>query len=453
VYFILDDKDTRFCAHYAILQMRLPKLIEEKDEGKEKKKKKKKHIGGAKAVIDLTQENIPPYALEQLLIFVYSGTVTERDPEKLIDLTRIALLYNVPRLVQLCEQLFEKQLTISNIFSLLKKSSELNVAETKTLCIQFALEHPDEFFTTANEDLGFKLYQEVTSILLKYRNGEEKKPSKEPRKITVEDTIVRDFQRLYESADVTGDVTFMIQNKEIWAHRGLLSAQSEDFQEIMQKKEIDAKGQEKNIKMNDKYSRISSDSFQTMLKFLYYGEKNLSIVHATELLTFSKDLKLPALHTACESVISPKAIHPSEVLELLDIAFSRLMEDTPQIAETVKTNGIAVVLQNIDKIDFSHLGKLNPMIGQYLLQEIQKKVLGNEWKIKPSLTSREDAKRWTPITLGERGKKVSLDTSIVSEKKPTGMVKSKSARHHPPHSRKKTDKQGKEKKSSKTENH
>ena len=49
------------------------------------------------------------------------------------------------------------------------------------------------------------------------------------REVKAEDTIVADFKSLYEEADVTGDVSFLIHNEEIKAHRAILWHQSHEL--------------------------------------------------------------------------------------------------------------------------------------------------------------------------------------------------------------------------------
>lgn len=138
--------------------MRLPALLEEGPSASSKKSKKAKGSQKEKkVVIKLNKsDQITHSALEQVLIWVYSGVIDEKEftPFKAIEVMRACSVYKITRLMQMNEKFLQDALTMKNIFSLLKFADQLNVQEAKDICIEFALLNGD-FFTSNNaENLG-----------------------------------------------------------------------------------------------------------------------------------------------------------------------------------------------------------------------------------------------------------------------------------------------------------
>lgn len=100
---------------------------------------------------------------------------------------------------------------------------------------------------------GFKLYQEVTSLLLKFHQSPDKK-TLTIKNVTEPDTIVTDFANLFNAADTTGDLVFVIQGEEVKAHRPLLSNLSPKLSQLIGTPET-VTGP---IKLDTKYQRSTS---------------------------------------------------------------------------------------------------------------------------------------------------------------------------------------------------
>eukprot|EP01128_Nolandella_sp_AFSM9_P011921 TRINITY_DN880_c3_g1_i1.p1 TRINITY_DN880_c3_g1~~TRINITY_DN880_c3_g1_i1.p1 ORF type:complete len:529 (-),score=196.62 TRINITY_DN880_c3_g1_i1:166-1704(-) len=377
VFFQVDDKVT-LSAHYYILKMRLPQLLEEGPGANSKKAKKgKNNAKDRKVVIKLNKsEMITPNALEKVLIWAYSGVIDETDftPFKAIEVMRACSVYNITRLMQMNEKFLQDNLTMKNIFSLLKFADSLNVQEAKDICIEFALLNGDFFTSTNAENLGFKLYQEVTSLLLKFHQNPEKQ-QQTIITVTEPDTIVADFSNLFESASTTGDISFLIQQEEVKAHKPLLSILSRKLAALVGNEELTGP-----IKLDTKYQRVSPAAFKSLLKFEYYGEDNIDMLHACELMSFVKDYKLTSLYKVLENVVGGQEVSAETVLSVLDVAYHPLMDENPTLQNSLKEEGLNFTTSHVDKINFDPLMTMPPVIGTHILQALQQRI-GKNWNL------------------------------------------------------------------------
>jgi len=374
IVFNIDDKNT-LQGHYAILKHRLPQIMDESVRKPEKGRKK------AKVQIKVKKsEMITQAAMERVLIYLYCGEIDYNDytPFKAIEVMRAAAVYKIPRLMQMNERYLQENLTMKNIFALLKFSDSMNVSDAKDICIEFALTNADFFTSSTAENLGFKLYQEVTALLLKAHTGGAPKELKK-RDVTSEDTIVSDFKAMYHGADSTGDVTFVINGEDVKAHRSVLADQSGELAALVRPTEDD-KDWTKKIALDTKYSRITSGAFHSMLKFFYYAERSVPMTYATELVSFAKDYRLDGFYRVLEKTIGGQAVTVDTVLNVLDVAYHPLMDENPQLQKSLKEEGLNFIVAHIDKVNFEPLITMPPVIATHVLQSLQKKI-GKNWKL------------------------------------------------------------------------
>jgi hypothetical protein len=304
---------------------------------------------------------------------------TDYNPFKSIEVMRACSAYKLLRLMQMNEVYLQSSLSMKNIFALLKFADSYNVQEAKDICFDFALSNSDFFTSSSAENLGFKLYQEVTALLLKaHQGGAGKKPT--PKEVTAEDTIVADFKNLYGSADVTGDVSFLIHNEEVKSHRAILSHQSADLNALVVPPDEGKEPTRKAITLDTKYGRISPGAFHAMLKYFYYSDSAVSMLHATELVSFAKDFHLDKLYRVLEKVIGGQEIAVDTVLNVLDVAYNPLMEENPALQKNLKEEGLTFCVNNIDKISFEQLQNMPPVIATHVIQALQHRI-GKHWRL------------------------------------------------------------------------
>jgi len=252
------------------------------------------------------------------------------------------------------------------------------VTEAKDICFEFALVNSDFFTSSSAENLGFKLYQEVTALLLKAHQGTA--PKARAREVTSDDTIVADFKNLYSSADVTGDLSFIIHNEEIKAHKAILWHQSPEISSLLSPPEDSKEPPKKGIVLDLKYGRITPGAFQAMLRYFYYSDTSIGMLHATELVDFVKDFHLDRLYTVLEKVIGGQDITVDTVLSVLDVAYNPLLEENPSLQRNLQEEGLNFAVANVDKINFEPLAGLPPIIATHILQALQRRI-GKNWSV------------------------------------------------------------------------
>ena len=221
---------------------------------------------------------------------------------------RAASIYQLQRFMEMNEKYLQESLTMQNIFSLLKFSDSLQAQEAKEICLDFALKQSDFFTSSSAENLGFKLFQEVTALLLKFHTNP--RVTNAVRKITAVDTIVADFQNLLSSADVTGDVTFTINGMDIKGHRAIFAGYSMELA-LLVKPDKDKEGKEK-ISATRSLPTVP-DAFRAFMRFMYYSETAIQYDHALALLDFSKTYQLHKLTPLLNKIISAKSAPQSEI--------------------------------------------------------------------------------------------------------------------------------------------
>jgi len=374
----VDEKYT-VVGHEFILAERIPTLFTANPALK-KKKKTKKNV----TLIEFNKsENITPEAVHRMMVYAYCGQVDYRTftPSKAVEVIHAAEIFKLDRLYQMCQKYLQLTLTIENIFKLLKYTESLNVEKAKQICMEFAL-GKDEFFVSASEQsLGFKLYKDVTIEAFKAHQGQKKEATE--ILVTAEDTIVEDFKKIYASHS-TKDVCFLIQGVEVKAHKPLLIDQSLELAALAnneeardQKKASEFRGQV--IILDEKYSNISPDAFESMLRLIYYNDENIEMLHACQLYLFAHDYNLVKLSLLIEKIISGGEVTCKTVLPLLDVAYNPLMEQNKELQPMLKEIGMKFVVQNIEKMDFGPLQHMSPVIGTQILQHIQS-VFSRDWR-------------------------------------------------------------------------
>jgi len=371
VQFILDEK-TSIYAHSFIILVRAPSLLDNSTIAKVKKSKKKKSDGYA---IEFNKsEHIQSHALIRVLDFCYSGQIDtkELNPLKAVEVMKIAGIYKLEGLHQYCVKFVQNSISPDNIFKLLKHCDSNGVEKGKQICIDYAVDH-DELFTSASaehEVLGFKLYQEVTTAILK-----AKKSEKHEVQLAHDDPIVPNFKAIYES-DTSKDISFSFQSEEIKVHKAILLEQSPQLTELIFE---ESKKNSQILTLDPmRYGNITTDAFDSMFRFFYYNEQHMDIIHACQLFLFAREMKLEKLTLTIQNVLSHSDFSLHSILHILEVSFSPLMDINPELQRQLQDNGLRYALQNIDKIDFLPLRTMSPTIGMQLLILLQR-ILADSW--------------------------------------------------------------------------
>lgn len=352
----------------------------------EKSRRKKKHEVKVKNVASAQ-------IMQRVLEFLYTGMV---DFPKLTDkdillLNAASRQFKLARLSYLCERWLREHMTIESVFHLLKAATDLNETRVKGFCMQFALQHYNDFIS--NKDgiyiLGIELFQEVVAAFqTNPPPPEEITPDKAPQ-----DTLLEDFKKMYNQMPFS-DVTLTIEGEAIRCHKAILGAHSDAFATYLFKE--GGAAQEK----------IAANTFKSMLKFLYYGDDNIEPLPACELVEFSRRYKLHSLLRICEDKIR-NSINKRTVLEILNVAHMPADTGKADLVDELKSKAYPFLLEHFTEVDLSPIRFYNPLISIEILIKLQE-----AWKTgKYGLGS--DGNSTAPAPAPRKAKKEALPPPVV----------------------------------------
>mmetsp|Transcript_17669 Transcript_17669/g.30071 ORF Transcript_17669/g.30071 Transcript_17669/m.30071 type:complete len:383 (-) Transcript_17669:38-1186(-) len=335
--FIKIGKET-LSAHRGIVAVRCEEICPLPDLTEKKKKIKDKTTVTIKSVSNSS-------IFMKVLEFLYSGSVNfaTMTPEAIMELNKAAKIFNLKRLSYLCEDFFQQNLSLKNVFDVLVAAHKLNEPTVKSFCKFFAIEHFNEFVmnTEGLHILGIDLFQEcVTAYLTAQATGNLSKVSLGE---SPPDTLIHDLERLYKMMPYA-DCKFIIEGTEVLCHKGILGAYSDKFKEAC--KTIPPSGMPLN--------GISLDGFRSMLKYLYYGDDNIEPLPACELVGFARNYGLTDLLELCENKIR-NSIAKETVIEILEVAYQPEMASKQELVEELKSKTFPFVAENFKDIDLSPL--------------------------------------------------------------------------------------------------
>jgi len=268
--------------------------------------------------------------------------------------------------------------------------------------MEYIVNHENLVSAAEAELLGFKLYQEVTVGILKFKKAEKTEVL-----LAYDDPIVNDFKAIFESD--TKDTIFSLQGEEIKVHKAMLLIQSSELTEYVNE---ESKKPLAFLTLDQRYCNITRDAFDSMFRFFYYSFHSFDVLHACQLFVFARDMKLTKLSHCIESVLSKRDFSIQSILPILDVAYSPLLNSNPDLQKQLQENGLQYAIHHIDKIDFSSLVQMTPLIGTNVLLLLQQ-CLSDHWgQISGSTT-------FTPLNFSEKALKSGSSFNMGSPQSPT----------------------------------
>jgi len=226
--------------------------------------------------------------------------------------------------------------------------------------------------------LGFDLFQEATAVLVKHYNKKTTPQVVDKKVVMTDSNIEQDFVAVYSARGDSGDFAFkLVGDKQVKVHKALLSNVSNELDTLIRSHPtavVPTRPQFPEYQIT--YNRLTADAFESMLKFVYYSHKNITLFHATQLYQFAKDYKLGSLVTTLDTVMGAAEVDIPSVLFMLQIAFTE-MTDKKDLQASLKTKGLQFVVANLDKIDFKPLDNMSPIIGTSIVEAVQAAVKKN----------------------------------------------------------------------------
>lgn len=366
VQFVFDDESKTLEAHHAILKVRAPAML---TDAKSKKKTWVVQMGKGKS------KSIPNHssALYRLLVYLYTGEIdwSSYNPLQAIEVLFLAKLYNLNHLALINKKHIQGSVTMNNVYEIMKYANRLEVEEVKVICIDFSLQNTDFFTSPRAKELGFDLYQEAAAVLIQHY-VKKTKPTVVERKLTMSDvSIVEDFTSVYNSRGESGDLTFKLANdKQVKVHKCILATLSAELDALIRNNPNSVIPTRPQFQETITYPRLTAEAFESLLKFIYYSEKNISLLHATQIYLFAKDYKLNVLLSTLDNVMGTAEVDVPSVLFMLQIAFLE-MNDKKELQQSLKSKGLQFVVMHLDRIDFKPLDGMAPIIGTSIVESVQ----------------------------------------------------------------------------------
>lgn len=353
-------------AHRAVLQVRCPALLQE---GKFISKIEKGKHNRFEARI--SEQHLPcmsPVVLNQLMIYVYSGTmeVSRFSLSTLLDMCATAVALGLQEIVWLCEHKVRELLTVESVHSILKGAEDRSLAGTKNFALEFAFAEWGSFIgnTEGAKILGLELFQDVSA---KYAKGEKVAYPEGPQP---ENTVVHDYRRLYEEMPVP-DLQIEVASEKLPCHRAILAMYSDALGHHFGKLKNPGLQSTKLVEHDDKFLELqSSAAVVSMLRFVYYGETKMDPLDACEMIhKVNSVYKLSTFQLLCEHTIANN-IDSRSVIPILGVTYIPGFSGKPHI-QSLRKHALDYIIANFGITDLSSLSQMPAEIRTDLLMTLQ----------------------------------------------------------------------------------
>jgi len=328
------------------------------------------------------REGITPQTLWQISEYIYGGNVrlSSLTPAEILHLNVASKIFKLDRLSYLCERYLKETMTMEVVFGLLRLANDLKEETVKNFCLSYAIKHYPQFI--GNKDgvhiLGIDLFQEVVT------KSQDSSSVKDDLPATGPTNHYYDHWRQLHDEMLWSDSVAKVGADKIKFHKGVLAAHSDGLASYFR------------VNQNDEvtFMYITPDAFRALLRFIYYGDRNIPPLPATELISFSKQYDLPDLAKACEDKIKD-SIAIDTVLEILSVTYLPHLSTRDDIQDLWK-KCITFILDNIGNIDLQPLKKMQPTIAVDVLFACQNREKGakNPIKITSATALEEDAQKF-----------------------------------------------------------
>jgi len=415
-------------AHSYILTLRCPKLTDNS-------KKKKTII--TKELPKETKENI----LLDVLTYVYSDEIAFSDlpVSDILIINAYAIEFDIPRLQWLCESHLREMLNTDNVYDVLIESHKAQQTRVKDFCFHFIVSHYESFIANKAKTamLGIELFQDAISVNMQKETGQLKALDIKP---CPPSTLVSDFKKLYTTMKDSIEATIFRVGvggitQFVTAHRALLAGKTPQLAALCNSPQI--KGPPEHIpvpllKTKSVYDNISADSFETMLKYVYYGCADIPTINACELIPFTVDYQMAELQSICYKKLF-SSVNVKTALPILGVTYIEQPESKHAIftldsvtIEATRKEAINCILSDWAGADLSLLPKMSPRIAVDLVLCNQRK----ERVAKGLPEEDESAKPKTDISARVYVSSSASSSSLKKEDKPKKEEKKEKKKKH-----------------------
>jgi len=346
VTFTVGQPPQKVAGHACVIEIRCPSLL------KNSKKKKNAHE------VDV-EHSISFHTFLELLSYLYTGKFDfskSKEHDVILLLSASSKYEGLERLEYLCSKHLTQEMNTKNMHKLLKATDELQL-KYKEDVLHFAVKNYQDFLAekTANKDLGIGLFQDVVTLYQEFQTG-----SLKPLPVPVEpkDTFVEDFKALYDSVKLS-DISFKlaeanamgISGSQLRGHKAIVVGRAPGLASVVNQQPTEvSKGLYAVV-----VKGISPEAFESVLRWVYYNERNIPTSVACELISYCQQHQLTPLQHACVQSMK-KGIQVDTVLPILDVSYMKEMPPwfEEQMAE-IRPQCIKFAAEHIKDIDFEKI--------------------------------------------------------------------------------------------------
>ncbi|XP_048482353.1 leucine-zipper-like transcriptional regulator 1 isoform X2 [Plutella xylostella] len=296
VTLLLGSAEAPAPAHQALLAARSHYLRDKILEAREEQAKRiasgeetpQPYCAGAPPSIVVKLPEATPEAFKMVLNYIYTDRIdpTEKDENPaspatvllVMEVLRLALRLNIPRLRCLCARFLKANLCYSNVLPALHAAHHAQLHCIKEYCLRFVVK--DYNFTPIVMSAEFENMERGLMVEL-IRRRQQPPPKHPPHDPDVEiqgTTLEQDMAVLASSlgGDATGvgalsDVTLCVGGARRAAHRSVLAARATYFEAMF--RSFSPPDNIVNIQICDTVP--SEEAFDSLLRYIYYGDTNM----------------------------------------------------------------------------------------------------------------------------------------------------------------------------------
>lgn len=358
-------------AHRPIIEVRCPTLFAVNLKDRPTKK-------GNISYYKIDDKLFDELTLYSVLFYLYTDTVqfTTLNPIDVVMLIKAAEVYELDRLIWLCERYLKLVITDDLFFTLLRSSSSLNVLRAKNICMEYGKNRFGDLIVRREDVtiLGIELFREfvVYSHLGNQQNQQEQQQQNNDDKV-IESTIQEDMKRIFKERHHC-DSFFTFGSEKVEFHKAIILAQSDNILKLL-------KSEDESNKKLPKEVSMSSGAFESALSYLYYRNVSFNSTHAAEIIPFAKEYKLHSLYEVCEDKIKSD-INVSSVIGILSLCYHKDLEKL--LKKEMQAPCFRFIANNFVKIDFSVLKNKSPRMIADIFNIIKKQIKNGRWIPKSS---------------------------------------------------------------------
>jgi len=223
--------------------------------------------------------DVDGYAFKVALWFIYTDQIYPYIKDEqgattdvmilIMDVYKLAVKFELLRLRLLCEQYIEASISTKNVLVALKCAEELGLEFIKEFCMRVVIRevHFNQIILgTDFENLDKSLMVEI----IRRKQLQQQNTIPESPTLSASDvpTLVEDMKAMLASEDSFSDFTLCLNGKELKSHKVVLAARSSYFEALF--RSFPPPEAKSNITIGQMVP--SQQSFETLLRYIYYGE-------------------------------------------------------------------------------------------------------------------------------------------------------------------------------------